>query len=128
MIRIVPLRALVALLYMCGTLALSALPGRQVARFGLTGYLLDLLHIPLFAGLALVTQWAVVGPRTLRIGVVAAGILAFAAIDEVLQFWVPGRVASLADFARDGIGVLLGIAISEGLRPIAVAWRGESEP
>jgi VanZ family protein len=76
----------------------------------------------------LVTLWAVVGPRALRIGVVAAGILAFAAIDEVLQFWVPGRAASLADFARDGIGVLLGIAISQGLRPIAVAWRGESEP
>ena len=128
MIRIVPLRALVALVYMIGTLGLSALPGRQIARLGFTGYVLDLMHIPLFAGLTLVTLWAVVGPRALRIGLVAAGILGFAAVDEVLQIWVPGRAASIADLARDGIGIVLGIAISGGLRPIALASRRESEP
>lgn len=127
MIRIVPLRALVALLYMAGTLSLSALPGRQIARLGLTGYVLDLAHIPLFAGLTLVTLWAVVGPRALRVCLVAAMILAFAAIDEALQRWVPGRVASLADLGRDVLGIALGIAATEGLRPIALAWRRESE-
>jgi hypothetical protein len=126
-IRVVPLRALAALLYMAGVLCLSALPGRQIARFGITAYLIDLSHIPLFAGLTLVTLWAVVGPRALRVGLVAAAILAFAAIDEALQRWVPGRVASLADLGRDVAGIALGIAISEGLRPIAVAWRRESE-
>jgi len=127
-IRIVPVRALVALLYMVGTLGLSALPGREIARLGLRGYVLDLCHIPLFAGLTLVTLWALVGPRALRVGLVATGILAFAAIDEILQRWVPGRVASLADLGRDVLGIALGIAIAEGLRPIALAWRRESEP
>ncbi len=127
MIRILPLRALVAILYMAGTLGLSALPGRQIARLGLTVYLIDLAHIPLFAGLTLVTLWAVVGPRALRVGLVAAAILAFAAIDEALQRFVPGRVASLADLGRDVAGIALGIAISEALRPIVLVWRRESE-
>jgi VanZ family protein len=127
LISIVPLRALVALVYMAGVLGLSALPGRQIARFGLTAHLIDLAHIPLFAGLTLVTLWAVVGPRALRTALVASAILAFAAIDEGLQRWVPGRVTSLADLGRDAAGIALGIAISEALRPIALAWRRESE-
>jgi VanZ family protein len=127
LISIVPVRALVALMYMAGVLGLSALPGRQIARLGITSYLIDLAHIPLFAGLTLVTLWAVVGPRALRVGLVAAAILAFATVDEALQRWVPGRVSSLADLGRDVAGIALGIAISEALRPIALAWRRESE-
>jgi VanZ family protein len=68
-----------------------------------------------------------VGPRALRTALVASAILAFAAIDEGLQRWVPGRVTSLADLGRDAAGIALGIAISEALRPIALAWRRESE-
>ena len=127
MISIVPARALVAVAYMFGVLGLSAIPGRQIVRLGFTPYLIDLAHIPLFAGLTLVTLWAVVGPRALRVGLVAAAILAFAAVDEGLQRWVPGRVASLADLGRDVAGIVLGIGISETLRPIALAWRRESE-
>jgi VanZ family protein len=112
---------------MFGVLGLSAIPGRQIVRLGFTPFLIDLAHIPLFAGLTLVTLWAVVGPRALRVGLVAAAILAFAAVDEGLQRWVPGRVASLADLARDVAGIVLGIGISESLRPIALAWRRESE-
>jgi len=125
--RLVPIRALVALLYMAFVLALTALPGRQVARWGLTSFLLDLAHIPLFTGLTLVSLWAVVGPRVQRLALVVTAIVAFAAADEGMQRWVPGRVASLADFARDGLGIAIGIALAEGFRPLAQAKRRESE-
>jgi hypothetical protein len=126
-IRIVPLRGLVALLYMAVVISLSAMPGRQLSRWGLSGFTLDLLHIPLFAGLVLVTLWAVVAPRARRALWVLLGLTLFAGVDEVLQLWVPGRVASFADFARDVLGIVAGIALSEGMRPIALALRRESE-
>ena len=125
--RVIPLRGLVALLYMGGTLSLSALPGRRVSAWGLTPFQLDLLHIPLFTGLALVTLWAIVAPRTQRAFLVATGILLFAGGDEILQLWVPGRVASFADFARDALGIAIGIGLSELVRPVALALRRESE-
>lgn len=126
MIRIVPLRGLVALSYMAGVISLSAVPGRQAARWGISPYMLDLLHIPLFAGLALVTMWAVVAPRARRAMFVLLGLTLFAGVDEFLQLWVPGRVASLADFARDALGIAIGIALSAGVRPVALALRRES--
>jgi hypothetical protein len=125
--RIVPIRALVALAYMAGVLALTTVPLRQFTRLGLKGPLLDLMHIPLFTGLALVTLWAVVGPRAQRLGWVVTSLVLFAAADEGLQHWVPGRVASFADFARDVLGIAIGVVIAEGLRPLAVAWRGETQ-
>ena len=125
--RVIPLRGMVALLYMAGVLSLSALPGRSVARWGLSRFELDLLHIPLFTGLALVTLWAIVGPRAQRALLVATGIVLFAGIDEILQLWVPGRAASFADFARDALGMAIGIGLSELVRPVAIALRGESE-
>jgi hypothetical protein len=125
--RIVPVRALAALAYMALVLALTTLPGRQVARWGITGSLLDLAHIPLFTGLTLVTLWAVVGPRVPRLGFVVTSIVAFAALDEWLQRMVPGRVASLADFVRDVIGVAIGVGLAEASRPLVVAWKKESQ-
>jgi len=125
--RIIPLRALVALAYMAFVLALTTLPGRQVARWGFTGSLLDLAHIPLFTGLTLVTLWAVVGPRAQRLALVVTALIVFAAVDEELQRLVPGRVASFADFLRDVIGVAIGVALSEGLKPLALAWKKESQ-
>jgi len=127
MIRILPLRGLVALAYMGGVISLSAIPGRQIVRWGLSRYTLDLLHIPLFTGLALVTLWAVVAPRSRRALWILVALTLFAGVDEVLQLWVPGRVASFADFARDTFGIAVGIALSEGVRPIALALRRESE-
>jgi len=125
--RVIPIRGLVALLYMAGVLSLSALPGRTVYRWGLTRFDLDLLHIPLFTGLARVTLGAIVGPRAQRALLVASGILLFAGGDEILQLWVPGRVASFADFARDALGIAIGIGLSELARPVAIALRRESE-
>ena len=127
MIRIVPVRACVALLYMAGVISLSALPGRTVARWGFTRLQLDLLHIPMFTGLALVTLWAIVASRKQRALLVFSALALFAAVDEILQLWIPGREASVADFLRDALGVLIGIAIAEAARPVAVALRREWE-
>lgn len=127
MIHVVPLRGLLALAYMAGVLSLSAVPGRQLVRWGLSGNTLDLLHIPLFAGLALVTLWAVVAPRARRVIWVLVGLVLFAGVDEFLQLWVPGRAASFADFARDALGIAVGVALSEGARPVALALRRETE-
>ena len=49
-----------------------------------------------------------------RILVALAGCLAFAAVGEWLQSAVPGRIASLADFRANAVGVLIGIAVWEG--------------
>lgn len=125
--RIIPIRFLAVLAYMAAVLALTTLPGRQVARLGVSGALLDLAHIPLFAGLTLVTLWAVVGPRVQRLTLVVIAIVAFAAVDEWLQRFVPGRVASFADFVRDVIGVGIGVAIAEASRPLVLAFRKESQ-
>ncbi len=126
--RVVPLRALVALSYTAGVLALTMLPGRQVASWGFSGSLLDLAHIPLFTGLTLVTLWAVVGPRVPRIAVVVIAIIVFAIVDEELQRLAQGREASFADFLRDMVGVAIGVALAEGFRPLSVAWNRESQP
>ena len=125
--RIVPLRALAVLAYMALVLALTTMPGRQVARLGLSGLLLDLAHVPLFTGLTLVTLWAVVGPRAQRLTSVVLSIVAFAAVDEWLQRFVPGRVASLEDFVRDVLGVAIGVALAEASRPLVLAFRKESQ-
>lgn len=125
--RILPLRSLAVLAYMAMVLALTTLPGRQVARWGFSGALLDLAHIPLFTGLTLVTLWAVVGPRVQRLAFVVLAIVAFAAVDEWLQRFAPGRVASLADFVRDVIGVGVGVALAEASRPLVLAFRKESQ-
>jgi len=126
--RLMPLRALVALVYTAGVLALTTLPGRQVARWGFSGSLLDLAHIPLFTGLTLVTLWAIVGPRGRRLVLVVTAIIVFAALDEELQRLAPGRVASFEDFLRDTLGVAIGVALAEAFRPLAVAWKRESQP
>ncbi len=120
LIRLDPVRALVALAYMGGVYWLSSKPGRELASWGWSAFLLDLGHIPLFAGLALVTLWALVGPpRPLRMLIAGVLCLVFAATDEWHQRYVPGRVASLADVRSDAIGIALGLALAEILARLA---------
>ena len=124
MIRVVRVPAVVVLVYMGLMLALSSLPGRQVARLGLPVDLLNLMHVPLYAGLAWVTLSALVGPSLRRVALAAGACLAFAISDEWYQSVIPGRVAAFEDLIADGVGIALGVAFREGIRPAVLALRG----
>jgi VanZ family protein len=66
-----------------------------------------LVHLALFAGLALTGRWAGIGRRVL-----AAGLVVYAAVSEVVQGVTPlARTASVADWLADVVGVLLGLGL-----------------
>lgn len=128
MIRLVPGRAVLALLYMAGIFALSSLPGRELARFGLSAYLFNAAHAPLYAGLASTTLWALLGPAGMRCPLVAAIAIAFAVSDEWHQAHVPGRFFSVGDLWMDALGIGVGIALHEILQSAFALRRGEGPP
>lgn len=107
---VVPWRAAVAVVYMAGIFALSSLPSSVIADLGLPASLGNLAHVPLFAGLACVTLWALVGPPLRSALLAAFACLVFAATDEWHQSFTPGRVPEVADLFADAAGILLGIA------------------
>lgn len=49
----------------------------------------------------------------------AAALLAYGGLIELLQTQVPGRSAEWADLLADGIGILLGLALTRVLRRLA---------
>ncbi len=122
MTQVIPIRVLLPLVYMCGVFFLSSIPARELHRWGLPTLLANLAHIPLYAGLAWATLWAVQGPQGRRVLWVALACLGFALTDEFHQTFVPGRVFSLVDVGADGIGIGLGIAIGLWIFP-----RGQRE-
>jgi hypothetical protein len=66
-----------------------------------------LVHAGLFAALAVSGRWAGIGARVL-----APLLLVYAAVSELLQgLAVLDRSMSLADWAADAIGVVLGLAL-----------------
>ena len=67
------------------------------------------VHLALFAALAVSGRWAGAGARAL-----AVLLLGYAALSEVVQ-GLPalGRSTSLADWVADAVGVLLGLALWE---------------
>jgi hypothetical protein len=65
------------------------------------------IHLVLFAALAVSGRWAGVGRRVL-----APLLVAYAAVSEVVQGLTPlARSASVADLLADVAGVLLGLAL-----------------
>ena len=121
---VVPWRLSLAVAYMLGIFALSSLPSSVIADLGLVASLGNLAHVPLFAGLACVTLWALVGPPLRSALVASLACLLFAATDEWHQSWVPGRVPELVDLLADGAGVLLGIA---AFALLPAGWRAARE-
>lgn len=117
-------------LYMAFILALSSIPG-EVADGGpaplgwLPSLLANLLHVPLYTGLALVWCLTLHVPTRLpprRVAVIAVLLAtAFGAIDELYQHLTPGRTPSLDDVATNALGALVGgIVFVYGL----AWWRG----
>ncbi len=125
MIRLIPSRIIGVVAYMGLVFALSSLPASQTARLGWSIMMMNLAHVPLFAGLSWVTLWAVAGPLRMRILSVLLGCLLFAAADEWYQSYVPGRISSLGDVGADLIGIIIGIALRVVWSTKVLVWKGE---
>jgi VanZ family protein len=124
-VRVIPLRALLVLGYMAGMYAFSAIPGSTLARLGWSYAFFDFLHVPLYAGLAVVALGALEGPPFARIGVALCVCAAFAFLDEFHQIYVPGRVFSWSDLGNDALGILLGITLRESFPASGLTTEGD---
>jgi hypothetical protein len=103
---------LLALVYMGGIYWLSSLSGLVVK-----GVDADLLHVPLYAGLAfcLLNTMPETRPRqtvSWRLLGLAFASAVYAALDEWHQSFVSGRDASFGDFSLDLLGIGLMLALS----------------
>lgn len=129
-----PRRSYLALLwpfaYMTGIYILSSIPGtanpaaQGVAAFVLWAppYLQDLLHIPLYGGLAFLWQRALrswVARASGAVGLAAGLSAAHAVYDEYHQLSVPGRYFSGTDLLFDAAGICAGLVLSVWLRRAA---------
>lgn len=117
-------RALVWLapaLYMLFVIGLSSIPGTAADGAGrpplwwLPSLIANLLHVPLYAGLALVwcvTLGLATGLPVRRVALTALALTAaFAVVDELYQHLTPGRSPSIDDVAVNAIGAALGVAV-----------------
>jgi VanZ family protein len=115
-IEIIRWRAAVAIVYALGIFALSSLPLSLLGRIGLTSLMINLGHVPLFAGLGAVVFAALIGPLLRCVAAAALLCAAVAVADEWYQQFVPGRVPDLGDLVSDGLGIALGIGFVAVLR------------
>jgi VanZ family protein len=113
-------RLLLPLAYMTAIFALSSIPDTETPANALESALRwvspelqNLLHVPLFGGLAWCWHWGLHGwMRTdaRRLGVALALTLAWAVLDELHQTTVPGRFGSLTDMLLNALGAVLALA------------------
>ena len=114
-----------AIAYAALIFAVSQIPGRELARVGITVWdkaVHALEYLPLGA---LIAAWLAswrrpAGPRA-RLGVLAiavAAVFAWAVLDEIHQAFVPGRQPAAGDVVADLVGGLLGgvLALAAGRR------------
>ena len=128
MIQVRSARVPLVVAYMAAIFLLSALPGALLAEFGLRAGIVDALHVPLYAGLALVTLLSLEGLIWLRIGIATAVCLAFALSDEWHQSFVPGRHFSIGDLGSDALGTALGVSLCEVWRVVRPVGPGGASP
>jgi VanZ family protein len=84
---------------------LSLLPSEYMVRTTLGGHI---EHILAYAGTAIILAAAYSLRSWLSI---AAGLICYAGVLELLQHLSPGRTSSIRDFAFSSSGVLLGLAL-----------------
>ncbi len=53
---------------------------------------------------------------SINVGYIALTGIAYGALDEIHQLWVPGRHADGLDFLADALGVMVGIWIYKGVK------------
>jgi VanZ family protein len=90
---------------------LSLLPRAHMIRTDLGGHV---EHVLAYAGTAFMVACSY-GPK--KWPNIAAGLITYAGVLELLQRFSPGRTPSISDFAFSATGVLVGLAL------IAVAGR-----
>ena len=117
-------RLLLPLAYMATLLMLSSVPGRgeESPASAILEWLApswqNLLHIPLYGGLAASWLWALATlplGRTARLAATLLLTLCWAAVDELYQSSVPGRYGSATDLALNAVGA--------GLVVLWARWR-----
>jgi VanZ family protein len=110
-IRLEPRYGLVTLAWLAGIYWLSSRPELGTSESQpLVALVENLLHVPLFAGLAFcLLKTLSPGPEILwRVcGLVFLVTAVYAALDEWHQSFVPGRFASVGDFLLDVTGIVL---------------------
>jgi len=115
------LRVVVPLAYIAAIFALSSIPDTATPETGLervlhwaSPELQNLLHIPLFGGLAWCWHWGLrswVKQERWRFGAALAVTLIYAVLDEIHQLGVPGRFGSLTDVALNAVGAVLVLTV-----------------
>ncbi|MGE5500568.1 MAG: VanZ family protein [Ignavibacteriales bacterium] len=99
-----PVRLALLLAACVGVLALALMPLQTIPEVGVSD---KIEHTLAFAVLAVLGTWSFPG----RTGRVAAGLIGFGILIEILQGTLPlGRDAEVLDVAADSIGVALGMA------------------
>ena len=117
------LRFAVPLAYMAAIYALSSIPDTQTDPANLAEQALqwtpptlqNLLHIPLYGGLAVSWYWALLTAKSAsqatRLLLMVALTIAYGVYDEVHQLSVPGRYGSVTDLILNTIGALVAAAL-----------------
>ncbi len=111
-------------LYMLGIFALSSVPGvipdDAPAPYQIFNWvppaIQNLLHIPVYAGLAFLWRWYLAVPLRPLVAVLMALLItiSYGIFDEWYQSFVPGRYSSFTDVVFNSIGAGLGV--------LAYAW------
>ena len=89
-----------------------------------------LLHLVAYSGLAFLVVWVIAGTRPRLHSVIASVglVVAYGAVDELLQLMIPGRHGDLwdwlADVAGAGLGLLLYFLVWHGIEQLRSFARG----
>ena len=98
-----------------GILVGTSIPGNYLPPVDFPG-LDKSLHILLYCGLALLTQWVLEGrlirPSARTISITAIICACFSFLDEFHQIFIPDRNFSLGDLFASLIGVFIGLTIT----------------
>lgn len=109
------LAVIIPIAYMSIIYFLSSLPGDPSSGHGkvivswIPDSLQNMLHIPLFGGLAWLWQWSLLAWKrnAQEVTLIAACItILYGGFDEWHQLTVPGRYATVSDFVLNIIGVI----------------------
>ena len=102
----------IPILYMLFIFALSSIPGQAFEPIFINSIIANMAHIPLFGLLAFLWMKAFDNKKVRFNKAIIYTIIitiVYAAFDEFHQSFVPGREASLGDFAMDTLGCIAAI-------------------